>query len=322
MKNQLNLIYISFAFFLLISCGDNAKPVPITFVFDKALPEGNYPEYFKEIIMPFSTNKCEPTDYLLKPINVTRLDIKKTSVETNAWYFEKMGDNTIEFSKNWLSQYFKDSLVDTHLTLPTKKLVSKKAIDTYFKKENILTLILSEDSDEEMYNENKIYANGRAISLAIKEKICKKEYSEIVIIVNPSKLKSSQPILNEVTNTVKNQVVNNPCNQQTTSKALVLKADLLRVVNTKKSYKERDKIAKEVWAKYFDENASVKMYLNLNDKYPDEWESGDGKNYFVDRLAYKSSIIDINITRVEFHRDTNKITHITTVECHNSSVIQ
>lgn len=322
MKKRLHPIYILFTLFLLISCGDDAKPIPITFVFDKALSEGNYPDYFKEIIMPFSTNKCEPTDYLLKPINVTRLDIKKASVETNAWYFEKMGDNTIEFSKNWLSQYFKDSLINRHLTLPAKKVVSKKAIDTYLSKENILTFIFSEDSDEEVYNENKIYTNGKEISLAIKEKICEKEYAEIVIIVNPSKLKSSQPILDDVPKIVKTPITKNLCNQKTTSKALALKDDLLRIVNTGKSYSERDKIAKEVWAKYFDDNASVKMYLNLNDKYPDEWESGDGKNYLVDRLAYKNSIIDVNITRVEFHRDTNKITHITTVECHNSSEIQ
>ncbi|MGJ8743594.1 hypothetical protein [Polaribacter sp.] len=320
MRKTIQFLSIGLIIFTFLSCGNETVSVPITFVFDKPLEEGKYPDYFKEIVTPFSANNCE-FDYLMKPINVARLDIKKTPVETNAWYFEQMGDNTVEFSKNWLSQFYKDSIVDKHLTLPAKRVVSKKTIDSYLKKEEVLTLIYSEYSDGETYSEHTIFTSAKEISEQIKESICGNNYKEIIVLVNPSILSTTHAELLPEDETITTPT-QNPCNQKTTSKALELKDDLLKIIDTKKSAKERDFIAKEVWAKYFDKNASVKMYVNLNDKYPDKWESGDGKNYLVDRLAYMSSIIDINITRVEFHRDTNKISSITTVECHNASEIQ
>lgn len=320
MKKIFYYLCLSIITFTFFSCGPEVISIPINFVFDKPLDEGKYPDYFKEITTPFSSDNCD-FNYLLKPINVTRLDISKATVETNAWYFEQLGDNTVEFSKIWLSQFFKDSIVDKHLTLPSKRVVSEKTIDSYLKKDNILTLIYSENSDNVTYNEHPIYTNAKEISNQIKENVCKNKYKEIVVLINPSSLSTSRTLPTEVIvkTTTENQ---NPCNQKTTSKALNLKEDLLRIIDTKKTYKERDLIANEVWNKYFDENASIKMYVNLNDKYPDQWESGDGKNYLVDRLAFMSSIIDINIIRVEFHRDTNKISSITAVECHNASEIQ
>lgn len=113
-----------------------------------------------------------------------------------------------------------------------------------------------------------------------------------------------------------------PCNQQTTSKAVSLKEDLLQVINIQNSYKERDKLARIIWEKYFDEMATITKYHSSNQKHPDYWESGDGANYFIDRLAYKNSIIDINIPRLEFHNKTGKITSMEIVECHNASQIQ
>lgn len=320
MKKNAFIFCLSLILLTFYSCGNDTVSIPITFVLDKPLNEGKYPDYFKEITTPFSSNNCE-FDYLMKPISVTRLDIKKASVETNAWYFEQMGDNTVEFSEIWLSQFFKDSLVDKHLTLPAKRVITKNTVDSYLKKEGVLTLIYSENSDNESYNESTIYTNAKEINEQIRANVCGSNYKEIVVLINLSNFSSKNTELLPIDEVVKTPT-KNPCNLQTTSKALNLKDDLLRIINTKKSYKERDVIAKQVWEKYFDKNASIKMYVNLNDKYPDLWESGDGKNYLVNRLAYMSSIIDINITRVEFHRDTNKISSITTVECHNASEIQ
>lgn len=303
----------------LISCGDDPLQIPITFVFDQPLPEGKYPSYFKDITEPFSA-ECG-TDYLLKPINVARIDIKKAPVETNAWYFEQMGDNTVEFSKNWLTQFYKDSLVVKHLTLPSKRDVKENAIDSYLSKENILTIIYSEESDQELYSEKPIYTSSKEVTNKMREGLCSNTYKEVVVIVNPSKLVERTGI-DEGEKEPTRITTGDPCTQTTVADGLDLKEELMKIVDTKRSYKERDRLARETWDKYFDPMASVIMYLNLNDKYPDMWESGDGKNYLVDRLAYKSSITDMNIIRIEYHKDTGKISSITTVECHNASEVQ
>ena len=110
--------------FLFSSCKCERKELGITFVFDKPIGETitNYPSYFKEIAIPYMVEcpkKC--IDFLPKPIHVSRLDISKREIKTTAWYFESIGDNTIDFSTTWLGQYFNDSLPVsyTHLTLPT-----------------------------------------------------------------------------------------------------------------------------------------------------------------------------------------------------------
>ena len=116
---------IPFIFLALFaaSCNNERKELSVTLVFDKPLTSGTkYPPYFQEIVMPFTSN-CK-VDFLLKPINICRLDISNRVVETNAWYFKDMGDNTVEFSKGWLEQYFKDSLVNSYLIQPSTKTVS------------------------------------------------------------------------------------------------------------------------------------------------------------------------------------------------------
>ncbi len=114
-----------------------------------------------------------------------------------------------------------------------------------------------------------------------------------------------------------------PCTQTTVADGLNLKEDLVKIIDTRRTYKERDKLARETWEKYFDPMAAVKMYLKPDQKYPEGmWESGDGANYFIDRLAYLNSITDVNIIRIEYHRDTKKISGIVVVECHNASEVQ
>lgn len=326
-----NYLLLTVIFLTLFGCGGSAKPIPITLVFDTPQEKGHYPDYFKEIVMPFSA-ECE--DYILKPINVTRLDIKNAPVETNAWYFEQMGDNTVEFSTTWLNQYYKDSLMPKHLSISAKKTVSDKAIDKYLKKSDVLTIIYSEDAEEETYNDHTIYTSAKDINKKIQESVCGDKYKEVVVLVNPKKLRTialPPPPIPEGKKTGKmgskeeaigGKTVGNPCQKSTIPQALELKEDLLKIIDTKRSYTERDKLAKQVWRKYFDKMASVYMYSRPNQIHAKFWESGDGINYLVDRLAYKNSITNLNITRAEFHRETNKISSITIVECHNASEIQ
>lgn len=313
----LSLVTVSLT---LISCGEDALPIPITFVFDQPLTEGKYPSYFKDITEPFSA-ECG-TDYLLKPINVARIDIKKAPVETNAWYFEQMGDNTVEFSKNWLSQFYKDSLVVKHLTLPSKRAVNENAIDSYISKDDILTLIYSEESDQELYNETPIYTNPKEVTSKIREGLCSNTYKEVLVIVNPSILAQStgetkvgedEVVVDETTT-----ANNNPCNQPTANGALDINDAIAEIINTNKSLTERLNEAENVWEKYCHPNAYVALFKNKDDQSIDVWDPGSGKNYFTNRLAILESIVSTSIFRIELAND-GKISGIHIIECQNAN---
>lgn len=311
----LSLVTVSLT---LISCGEDALPIPITFVFDHPLPEGKYPSYFKDITEPFS-GECG-ADYLLKPINVARIDIKKAPVETNAWYFEQMGDNTVEFSKNWLSQFYKDSLVVKHLTLPSKRAVNDNAIDSYISKDDILTLIYSEESDQELYNETPIYTNPKEITSKIRQDLCSNTYKEVVVIVNPAKLAQSTGIteVDEDVVSVNATTNKNPCNQPTTSGALDINDAITKIISTNKSLTERLNEAESVWKKYCHPNAYVALFKNKGEESIDIWDPGSGKNYFTNRLAILESIVSTSIFRIELASD-GKISGIHIIECQNAN---
>lgn len=303
------------------SCGGDAVPVPITFVFDKALPQGKYPDYFKDITEPFSATQCD-TDYLLKPINVARIDIKKAPVELNAWYFEQMGDNTVEFSKNWLSQFYKDSLMIDHLSKPTKKVVSDNALDSYLSKKEVLTLIFSEESYQEQYNDTPIYTSAKEVTSKIREELCSNSYTEIVVLVNPSQLASEpQQVIEETDSDTTIEVVEtyaNPCDQPTTNKALDLNDAIAGIINTNATLTERLNKAENVWTTYCHPNAYVALYKQKNTESFDVWNPGSGKNYFTNRLAILESIVSTAIFRVEFAND-GKISGIHIIECQNAN---
>jgi len=312
MKKITILIGLIISFFLTC-CTDPAKPIPITFVFEEALTDEKYPDYFKEITTPFSATNCDE-DYLLKPISVTRLDIKRAPVEINAWYFEQMGDNTVEFSKNWLSQYYKDSLVNKHLKLPAKRAVNTNSLDKYLNKESALTLIFSEESDNDIYKEHKIFVSAKEITKHIRTNICNTKYNEVVVLVNPSKLKSKGTIFKE--NVVKSEEFANPCNEISTSKAIDLNNDIKKIISNNKTMVERLNFAEKVWDKYCHPNAYVALYKNKNKQSVDVWDPGSGKNYFTNRLAVLESILSTAIFRVEMSKD-GKITGIHIIECQN-----
>lgn len=314
--NHIKYILILIATIILYACGSDAKPLPITFVYDTPQIAGHYPDYFKQIAMPFSTEGCEES-ILLKPISITRLDVKRAPIETNAWYFEKMGDNTVAFSKTWLNHYFKDSLMPKHVSIPAKKTVSDKVIDLYLNKKDVLTLIYSEDSDEETYNDQTIFTSAKDVSKKIQESVCGNTYKEVVVLVNPKKLKTVAPLP-----TVKKAVVHqtsNPCQEKTISGALELKDAISEIVNTGKSLEERLALAEKIWAKYFSKNAYVALYQNRQDNNPDVWNPGEGEKYFTNRLAMLESIVGVAIFRVEYSKVNNKISGIHIVECQNAS---
>lgn len=97
-----------------------------------------------------------------------------------------------------------------------------------------------------------------------------------------------------------------------------LRVELQKIIDTSRSLNERATLAEKTWNKYFDADAYVAKYVELDDKNPEVWNPGEGKSYFISRIALLKSIININIIRVEYSKENNRISGIKLVECHNS----
>lgn len=186
MKKQINFL----ASFLLIiiflsSCHCDRKDLGVTFVFDKPLEESkNYPAYFQEVALPFSAECVENCiDFLPKPISISRLDISKKEIKINAWYFEAMGDNTIDFSMLWLGTYFKDSIPPAYLFEPQG---GKVQLKSFLKKNKTNTYIYSEESGLEDYEGVKIFSSTKNLQEAIMAGACKNTSNKVYVLINPT----------------------------------------------------------------------------------------------------------------------------------------
>ena len=169
----------------LSSCGDDRKEISLTFVFDKPINNSpKYPQYFEEITTPFNS-ECSgsTTDVLMKPINVCRLDISNKEVETNAWHFKDMGDNTVEFSTLWLKQYYKDSLITPYITQSSVKVPS---IESWLDNNKDSIYVFAEDSNVKFFKGKQVFSNTKELNNKIKEVACKNVSGRIVVLVNPT----------------------------------------------------------------------------------------------------------------------------------------
>lgn len=186
MKKQFKFLMPFFSIIVLMSsCSCDRKELGVTFVFDKPLETANkYPSYFKEIALPFSS-ECDEgcIDFLPKPISVSRLDISKKEIKTNAWYFEAMGDNTVDFSTLWLGTYFTDSIPPTYLSEPQG---NKIQLESFVKKNKTNTYIYSEESGLEEFEGRKIYNNTKSLQEAIMADACKNTSNKIYVLINPT----------------------------------------------------------------------------------------------------------------------------------------
>lgn len=188
MKKVIPILLMSI---LLSSCGNDKKEISLTFVFDKPINNSTkYPQYFEEITAPFNS-ECSgnTTDVLMKPINVCRLDISNKEVETNAWHFKDMGDNTVEFSTLWLNQYYKDSLITPYITQPSIKFAS---IESWMENNKDSIYIFAEDSNIKIFKGKQVFSNTKELNAKIKESSCGNSLGRIVILVNPNGLKDDR----------------------------------------------------------------------------------------------------------------------------------
>jgi hypothetical protein len=305
MKNHLTIIVMTLALASCGSCGNDKKDLNITFVFEKPITTelGKYPSYFNEVAIPF-TSGCE-LDFLPKPISIIRLDISNKEVKTNAWYFENMGDNTVEFSKLWLEQYFKDSLADKYLTLPATK---EPAIDSWFSHVKDSLYIYSEDVEVDSYRGRPVFNNTADLLSRIQASACGNVSGKVFILINPKELGGGSggdgdqipPDLPD-------------------SFTLELKAALMEIRDHTKDGKTRSDKVEAVWKQYFDPNAYVEATSDPNG-FPDQWPQGQGKDY-LKRLAALPSILDIRLTKTQLNNNTGKVSGLFVYEVHQGGSI-
>ena len=187
MKKIFPILFLSI---LMASCTNERKEVSITLLFDKPIKDTKYPLYFKELSIPFMKTCEKDIDYLLEPINITRLDISNKEIQTNAWHFKEMGDNTVDFSKLWLEQYFKDSLINPYLTQPSAK---EFLFDSWLTNSKDSLYILSEESDINEYKGKRVFNNTKELYAKIQESACTNNSGKILVVVNPTFLKVLPP---------------------------------------------------------------------------------------------------------------------------------
>lgn len=308
----LNFTILVIIYFTLVSCETKMIDLDLTIVTNSKLaesPDEPLPPLITDLLNPI---ECKVNDTVYIP----HITIQRTDLAEENYVIENpisAEGKTRKFLNTYAYADLKNDYEEIIPTLKTGDYISKtgsKESTTEFNptEKNSLIYFLSENKIKKKGH----YMNIKEIRSNLDSLLCVDESNsrkKIYIILSNA---GSIPPIDSI----------GSCNQTTVTDGLDLKDDLMKIVDTKRSYKERDQLARETWKKYFDPMASVKMYLKPTEKYPDFWESGDGQNYLIDRLAYKSSITDINIIRIEYHKENSKISAITTVECHNASEVQ
>lgn len=315
MKQATINFVLLFAVLLLTGCSSNREELSLTFVMDTPITTDKYPSYFKDAVLPFNNSECE-TDFLLKPINFVRADIKRTEVESNAWHFENIGDNTVEFSTGWLTQYFNDSLTNPYLKSPQRQ--KKMKLDSYLKNKENIVIIYAEESELDEYNGVPILHTSSEIRNQIQKTACGNVEKKVVVLVNPMELREINP------DSIKgNQPVpqNNPCEEKTVAEAFVVREKIQEIIDVNRSFEERLKSANELWAEFFDPNAYVASYKSKSDNNPDVYNPGEGLQYFTNKLAVLESIHTVAIFRTETSKKSGKISGIHIVECHDANEV-
>ena len=240
MKKIIPIFLISF---FLSSCGNDRKEISLTFVFDKPVNNSSkYPQYFEEITTPF-TSECSgsTTDILMKPVNVCRLDISNKEVETNAWHFKDMGDNTVEFSTLWLKQYYKDSLITPYITQSSLK---SPSIESWLSNNKDSVYIFAEDSNIKLFRGKQVFSNTKELNTKIKESACSNALGRIVVLVNPSGLRSDNK--GEIVDKKNNKEFVRKVNSIMTAKADFSEERPKIVIPSKEEWSGKDKTVNDI----------------------------------------------------------------------------
>lgn len=281
---MLRLISVGVLIIFLLSCNKKPKELSITFVFDKPLSSSSnkYPQYFLDISTPFSS-KCGG-DYLLKPISVCRLDISNKIIETNAWYFKDLGENTVEFSKPWLEQYFRDSLISNYLVQPSLK---EADIEKWIANNKDSVYIYSEESDSKNYNGKMVFNNAKELNEKLQEVACSNSSGKIVILVNPQIM----------------QADNSPINNSSVGDCTSLQKVLTELINSS-NYAEKTAAEGEALLYLATKFSVLVKGDDSNSDVADKYENGEE---YLKKLTADLHLTDIEVSNCKW--ENGKITY-------------
>jgi len=317
MKKILIVIVLTFVF----GCGNEESNYEILVVADSKLSDNETDSMPLEIKTFINPSECQNSSTVYIPkLKVLRKDLSKDNIHEievpstpDNKLRKKLGSYTYVDLKNDLAEFLPNMEAGKFLT---KDGDANAEEDIKYDPKNTMVFSLSESMDV-----SKVKAKIDSTACEVEKGFNKKI---IVILNNQSEVTtingSNANKSPKAKNDNRQSPIEDPCQQNTVEGGFDLKEAISEIIDTTKKPSERDRIAKETWKKYFDKNAAITMYLKPNQTSPEGfWESGEGSIYFVDRLAFMSSIIEVNITRIEYHRDTKKISGITVVECHNAN---
>ncbi|MCX6352051.1 MAG: hypothetical protein NTX03_09340 [Bacteroidetes bacterium] len=299
--------------FLGCGSGKKAKKVEMEFVFFSHISEkmtDKYPKCISEVGSQFKevADKKDKVNFFFSPINLSRKDSKKSS-EID-YLTNKSGDlENINFIDRQYGKYFKDSTVNGLLVSMDESKNVERLFTDYVQsnKDNKNLFIYSNDDDFKLEGGKVYYGITELRNDISKLLVADNSITKIMVLIVPN-IKSSETSTN-----------NNDCPSRPDAEDL--RSDLKIIVDNSLSISKREEKAKKVWETYFDEDLTVNYSISCNDRNPEFYPPGKGKDYIMKRLTFLESVIDIKIKAFQKSTSSGKISNLDIIEVHNPKLI-
>lgn len=317
--------YIYILLFLFASCVTKTNSIESSFVI-----------ITDDFTIPNSIEESPVYDYLLPRElsceNTMNLNIKPKIVRIN----ESIDELDFSTEKNFFQKMYNAKVTPESAKAKLSKVIipkewkkvdykpSEKKILNYLNNLASENYIIISDRNYKFIDSTKIilFKNNLDLNEKISQILCKDD-NKTAKFALLSNLKSgrAKAIGVGITDTIQppQPPLTNPCNLKSIPEASDLVFDIKEVLDTSLDYDTRRENAKNIFKKYFDEQAYVALYNDPTSKNPKIWDAGEGILYFVDRLAALESVNNISVFRAEFSKETGKISGVYIVECHNAS---
>jgi len=307
MKKLLHIIFAFIIMMSIISCNNRLKNTNIDILICENPISPKLTDDLCEILQPFK--KGDTLIYLPQGI-----------------VFNTSGKVSYVKQKGWMDK------IRGNITKNTSFLILKEKISNHLKEIDISKLILKEplginDLSKFTINYNvvlgfssnvttnpqsfafKLFTNKIDIVTYVKDSILvKRPDSKILIVYNPTFAEDPDTRLPS------------GASLSDVSQAEPLRQELKKIIDTKRSFKEREDIANKVWSEYFDPKVYIDNIMDGSPQFPEHWPSGKGKNYLA-HLVILPTIMDIKIIKIELNKETQKISSLKVSEIRNESKI-
>lgn len=288
----------------IISCNNSLKNTNIDILICENPAAQKLTDDVREILQPFKKGN---TIYLPQG-NVFNTSGKLSYVKQKGWMDKIRGNITKNTSflilKEKISNYLKELDISR---LKLKEPLNINELSNLSANYNVVLGFSTNSSISTTSYAFKLFTNTTNLTNYIRDSILvNSPEAKILIVYNPTFTDQSNY---RDTGTIMSSSDNEP-----------LRLELLKIIDTKRSRREREEVAQNVWDEYFSPEVYVDNLMDENDKNPEHWSPGNGKSYFA-HLVTLPSIIDIKILTVERDKETQKISGLRVCEIRNGSKI-